>query len=168
MAAMVCEYADRRVAPASALVVICSEEEPVDKIERLRDCDAVCAGLLESVTSTVNEEFPAADGVPEMAPVAASVKPTGSVPDSTLQVYGAVPPVAARLAAYATCTVPAVNDVVVIVTVVTEGEVGESFLSAVLPVTPTQPAIPKATPRMTQISALALRTRSVSGPDNLR
>jgi hypothetical protein len=58
--------------------------------------------------------------------------------------------------------------VVVIVTVVTEGEVGESFLSAVLPVTPTQPAIPKATPRMTQISALALRTRSVSGPDNLR
>ena len=87
---------------ASTPVEICKAEEPADKIERLSDCDAVSAGLLESVTFTINEEFPAADGVPEIAPVGASVKPAGSIPGETLQVYGAMPPVATRLAAYAT------------------------------------------------------------------
>jgi hypothetical protein len=70
----------------------------VAAIDRLRGCDAVWAGSLESVASTVNEESPAAVGVPEIAPVAASVKPVGRAPDDTLQLYGAVPPATERLA----------------------------------------------------------------------
>jgi hypothetical protein len=143
-------------------VEISSEEEPAAKIERESDCDAVCEGSPESVALTMKEELPTADGVPEIVPVAAKVTPAGSVPDDTLQAYGAVPPVAARLAEYAACTVPDVNDVVSMVTVATDGEPEERFL-LLPPVTPTQPVIPNAAPRIAQTSAPAFRARVVFG-----
>ena len=124
---------------------ISSEEEPAAKIERESDCDAVCEGSPESVALTMKEELPTADGVPEIVPVAAKV-----------------PPVAARLAEYAACTVPDVNDVVSMVTVATDGEPEERFL-LLPPVTPTQPVIPNAAPRIAQTSAPAFRARVVFG-----
>ena len=51
-----------------------------------------------AVTRTVKFEVPVAVGVPEMTPVlGASVSPAGSVPLATNQVYGGVPPLAARV-----------------------------------------------------------------------
>jgi hypothetical protein len=62
--------------------------------------DALCAGLLESVTVKVSGAPDiAAVGVPVMAPVEAfSDNPAGSVPLVSDQVYGFVPPVAVRFA----------------------------------------------------------------------
>jgi len=58
---------------------------------------AVCAGELESVTLTVNEDVPEAVGVPLICPVEAfSVSPPGSKPLAIAQVYGVLPPLAAR------------------------------------------------------------------------
>lgn len=62
---------------------------------------AVCisAGLEESVTCTVIGKLPDAVGVPLSAPVnAVKVTPAGRVPDVIVQLYGAVPPEAARFA----------------------------------------------------------------------
>ena len=65
-------------------------------IERLAVCD--CTGEDESVTLTVKLEEPAAVGVPAIAPVDAfRLSPAGSVPDKMFQVYGVLPPVAARV-----------------------------------------------------------------------
>jgi hypothetical protein len=64
----------------------------------LSDCVAVsAAGVLESVTMAVKLNDPVVVGVPEIVPLAvASVRPAGSVPALTLQLYGAVPPVAVK------------------------------------------------------------------------
>src|SRR5580658_1449883 len=43
-------------------------------------CEAVCGGVDESVTVTVNVELPAVVGVPLNAPVVPNVIPAGSVP----------------------------------------------------------------------------------------
>jgi hypothetical protein len=52
--------------------------------------------FLESCTCTVKEELLALVGVPVMVPVEApSASPGGSEPETTLQLYGDVPPVAA-------------------------------------------------------------------------
>ena len=58
------------------------------------DLDAVCERL--SVTCTTKLATVAPVGVPLIAP-AESVKPDGSVPDVIDQVYGAVPPEAAKI-----------------------------------------------------------------------
>lgn len=59
--------------------------------------------------------MPAAVGVPEMIPVfAARLSPAGSCPVVTLQVYGEVPPAAARVTVYAVLTTPWGNAVEVI------------------------------------------------------
>ena len=51
--------------------------------------------LLASVALIVKLNWPAVVGVPEMMPVVAlSVRPLGSEPLETVNVYGAVPPVA--------------------------------------------------------------------------
>jgi hypothetical protein len=63
----------------------------------LNACVAACAGELESVTWTVKLLPPAVVGVPEICPLAERVKPEGRVPENSDQLYGAVPPVAARL-----------------------------------------------------------------------
>ena len=87
-------------------------------------------GVELSVTRTVKFDVPAAVGVPEIVPVPLNVRPLGSVPLSSDQTYGEVPPVAARLCEYAVCTVPAGS-----VAVVTESAAGlitmVSALSAV-------------------------------------
>ena len=60
---------------------------------------AVCAVVAASVAFTVKELWPAALGVPPIAPVDGfNESPAGNVPVLTLQVYGVVPPDAARVA----------------------------------------------------------------------
>jgi hypothetical protein len=66
----------------------------------LSDFVAVCAGEDESFTCIVKEDVPLCVGVPLICPdVELRVRPVGSVPDVTDQVYGDVPPVAESVAA---------------------------------------------------------------------
>jgi hypothetical protein len=59
----------------------------------------VCAVALESLTVKVTGVAAiAVVGMPEIAPLAASVSPAGSAPELTAQDSGAVPPVAANVA----------------------------------------------------------------------
>jgi hypothetical protein len=68
----------------------------------VKACVAVCtAGVVESVTLAVNENEPDAVGVPEIVPAAERVKPPGNAPELMLQVYGVVPPEAAKVVEYA-------------------------------------------------------------------
>ena len=53
------------------------------------------AVLSESLTVTLKEEVPLAEGVPLMAPLVESANPAGKVPEARLHVYGEVPPLAA-------------------------------------------------------------------------
>lgn len=75
--------------------------------------DFVWTGLLLSLTVTVKLNFPLAVGVPAMAPLPdASLNPAGRLPDVIDQVYGAVPPLAARLTLYDVPTTPEDNEAV--------------------------------------------------------
>lgn len=61
---------------------------------------AVCTGEEESVTCTAKEKFPGCDGVPLIwAPE--RFRPVGKEPETTDQLYGAVPPLAVSTAEYA-------------------------------------------------------------------
>jgi hypothetical protein len=60
---------------------------------------AVCVGLPESSAWTVNDAVPAVVGVPEITPVDEfKFMPAGIAPPLMPQVYGPVPPEAARVA----------------------------------------------------------------------
>jgi hypothetical protein len=85
----------------------------------LRDFVAVTAiGVVESVTSAVKLNDPAVVGVPEIVPLAAaSVRPGGSAPELTLQLYGAMPPVAVKVAVYAFWAVPPGKELTAIIRV---------------------------------------------------
>ena len=87
----------------------------------LNDCVAVCAvGAVESVTFAVKLNVPAAVGVPEIVPLAAaSVRPAGNAPELMLQLYGVVPPLAAKVVVYAVPTCAEGTELVVICTGVT-------------------------------------------------
>jgi hypothetical protein len=62
---------------------------------------------VESVTVTAKENGPAVVGVPVIAPVVAfSVRPGGSAPELTVNVYGARPPVTVIAELYGVPTVP--------------------------------------------------------------
>jgi hypothetical protein len=74
---------------------------------------AVCAGVLASLTWTVIGNVPETDGVPLICPPPINTSPAGNVPDVILQLYGVVPPVAAREAEYALFTCPAAKEDVV-------------------------------------------------------
>jgi hypothetical protein len=50
-----------------------------------------------SVTCAVKVDVPAAEGIPVMLPPALSNRPAGSAPAVTAQLYGDVPPVAAKV-----------------------------------------------------------------------
>jgi hypothetical protein len=64
---------------------------------RLSDFEAVKE--FASVTCTVKLLVPVAVGVPEITPVVGvSANPAGNVPERMDQVYGVVPPLAARVA----------------------------------------------------------------------
>src|SRR4051812_14835352 len=80
----------------------------------LKGLEAVWALL--SLTCTVILLVPEPVGVPEIAPVDAdNESPTGRVPDVIDQLYGDVPPVAAKVALYDAFCCPLGNVVVVIV-----------------------------------------------------
>ena len=101
--------------PFGKEVVVINTDEVLLAIVSDRTTDWVCAGVPESVIENPTAALlTAAVGVPEMTPVAAaSVRPAGSVPLVSRHVYGAVPPDAARVAAYVEPMVPAGSDVVV-------------------------------------------------------
>ena len=58
---------------------------------------AVSAGVCESVTRTVKLEVPEAVGVPLITPPELRLKPAGSEPDASDQLYGVTPPLAANV-----------------------------------------------------------------------
>jgi hypothetical protein len=64
----------------------------------LRLVEALCAGELESVTFTVNDDVPAVVGVPLICPELLRVNPAGNAPAVIDQLYGVVPPLAANVA----------------------------------------------------------------------
>ena len=70
--------------PGSAEVVICSEATE-RAIVMLRFAVALCAGELESVTCTVNENVPALVGKPLICPELLRLKPVGREPELTDQ-----------------------------------------------------------------------------------
>jgi hypothetical protein len=76
------------------------------------DNGAVVDAVALSVTFTVKFDVPAVVGGPEIV-LPDRFNPAGSVPLDTDHVYGGVPPVALRPCEYATPTVPAGNDDVV-------------------------------------------------------
>jgi hypothetical protein len=57
----------------------------------------VCIGLLESITCTAKLVVPVLVGVPEITPFVDNVNPAGKLdPDTSAQLYGAVPPPAVK------------------------------------------------------------------------
>jgi hypothetical protein len=59
--------------------------------------EAVCEGLLLSVTVATKVEVPLLVGAPEMVPVdGVRINPAGKLPELIVHVYGAVPPAAWR------------------------------------------------------------------------
>lgn len=103
--------------PFGSEVVVIDTGVDADPIVMLSAALAVT--WFASVTVTVKVAGPAAVGVPVIAPLEAIVKPAGSAPPVTANVYGAVPFVAATLAVYAAFIVPLGSVVVVIETGVT-------------------------------------------------
>jgi hypothetical protein len=105
LACSVVEYAVPAVPPGSDAVVIDGDcATPATSI--LRFAVAVAAGELESFTCTVKAEVPACVGVPEIRPEPEMVSPTGKLPFITDQLYGPVPPVAAKVVEYAVWGAP--------------------------------------------------------------
>jgi hypothetical protein len=78
-----CEYGVPTV-PLGRLVVMIDKDTGMTMT--LRFSVAVCGVLSESFTSTVKLAVPALLGVPEIAPVAASVRPAGRLPALRLHV----------------------------------------------------------------------------------
>jgi hypothetical protein len=93
-------------------VVICREAAPAVTVI-LRLFVALSAGVLASVTFTVNDDVPAAVGVPLICPAPLSVKPFGKAPALSDQVYGVAPPLAATVAEYPLPNCPLARLVVV-------------------------------------------------------
>jgi hypothetical protein len=77
-------------------VPFASENVEIDREDPIASPQPLCAvPLLASVTLTVKDAVPATAGVPEIRPEEElSVRPDGSDPLSTVQEYGAVPPLA--------------------------------------------------------------------------
>ena len=79
-----------------------------DVIVMLSVACAVCTGLLESVTCTLKLIVPIPVGVPEITPPVESANPPGKFdPDTSVQLYGALPPPATNAWLYATPCAPA-------------------------------------------------------------
>src|SRR5262245_17078026 len=69
-----------------------------------------------SVACATNAKVPARVGVPLTNPALVRLNPSGSVPELRIQLYGATPPVALRIAAYGTEALPAGNVESVVIT----------------------------------------------------
>ena len=102
LACSVVEYAVPVVPPGSDVVVTVGGCAAATSILRF----AVALAKLESFTRTVKAEVPASVGVPEITPESEMVVPAGKLPFVSDQVYGPVPPVAAKVLEYATWVVP--------------------------------------------------------------
>ena len=64
----------------------------------LRASDALwAAGVVVSRTLTTKAKVPAVEGVPEMVPAMLRLSPVGREPEAIDQLYGVVPPVAAKV-----------------------------------------------------------------------
>jgi hypothetical protein len=86
------------VPTASGMAVTVSEYE----------ADLLNARVELSEAAMLKVKEPEVVGVPERVPVvASSARPAGSFPDPTLQVYGAVPPVAVKATEYGESILPA-------------------------------------------------------------
>ena len=70
---------------------------PVPVTTMLNCFSADFGGVKLSATLTVKLEVPVAVGLPEMVPELLKLRPAGRLPEETDQVYGVLPPVAARL-----------------------------------------------------------------------
>ncbi len=109
LAARVWEYATNTSPLGSEAVEMVTLPMVMDKA-----ADEVAPAV--SVKVTLKLGVPEAVGVPLMTPVdEARVRPAGSVPLLTAQVYGDVPPLATRVWEYATPTSPPGREVVVMV-----------------------------------------------------
>jgi hypothetical protein len=91
--ASVCEYAVPSVASGRDVVVI---KSPAAMLST-NGLETVCGGVPLSATCTVTFDVPALVGVPLITPALDRVTPAGSVPDVTVQLYGVVPPPAAKV-----------------------------------------------------------------------
>ena len=60
----------------------------------VKGCEPLAGGCALSVAVTVKANEPAAVGVPDSVPSAASVRPPGKAPEVTAQVNGGEPPLA--------------------------------------------------------------------------
>jgi hypothetical protein len=85
------------VVPLGKDVVVTDGDCAVAATSILRCAVAVAAVELESFTCTVKAEAPVCVGVPEIKPEPEMVMPTGKLPCLIDQLYGAVPPVAAKV-----------------------------------------------------------------------
>ena len=111
LACSVVEYAVPTVPPGSDVVVTIGGCAATVILKAL-----VPVLFAASFTCIVNDAVPAVVGVPEMTPVDATrLSPAGSVPALTVQLYGAVPPLACSVAEYAVPVIPLGKDVVVTV-----------------------------------------------------
>ena len=77
---------------------------------------AFCIGEEESVTCTVNLDWPAPVGVPLIVPFLLKPRPAGNAPEVTVHEYGVVPPVAVSVVEYGVPTVPLGSVDVLIIT----------------------------------------------------
>jgi hypothetical protein len=121
LAASVVEYAVPTCPDGTEAVVICSAVTAAATV-RVNDLVAVSAlgfGVVESVTFAAKLKEPDTVGVPEIVPAEDSVRPPGNAPESMLQLYGVVPPLAASVVEYAVPTCPDGTDTVLICTGVT-------------------------------------------------
>ena len=83
--------------PVVAVVDVIFSVPPL--IAKVRFPESAVWGVVAlSETCTVMLAAPAVVGVPEMAPPVLRDSPAGRVPDLTVHIYGAVPPVAERVA----------------------------------------------------------------------
>jgi hypothetical protein len=105
LACSVVEYAMPAVPPFSD-VVVTDGDCAVAATSIVRFAVAIAVGEPESFTCTVKAEVPACVGVPEIKPEPEIVIPTGKLPFVIDQLYGAVPPVAAKVVEYAIWEVP--------------------------------------------------------------
>lgn len=89
--------------------------------------------LLESAACTVKLNVPEAEGVPEIEPAEDRLNPLGNCPALMLQLYGVVPPAAARVAEYALLTVAPASELVLIESAgVLDGAAATAMLSAIV------------------------------------
>jgi hypothetical protein len=114
--ASVVEYPVPTWPDGTEVLVICTAVTAAATV-RESDFVAVCAvGVVESVTFAVKLNEPDAVGVPEIVPALDKVRPAGRAPELMLQLYGAVPPLAANVAEYTVPSWPETTEAVVICT----------------------------------------------------